>query len=60
MLNFTVALSKHNAKGVFWFLKARLAEFYSQNAKQHLCAFYPTQKLIIVYVNNGKVEGFTI
>ena len=26
--NFIATLSKNNAKGVFWFLKARLAEFF--------------------------------
>ena len=36
-----------NAKGVFWFLEARLAEFYSQKFKvTFMCLLSDTKKLL--------------
>ena len=53
-------LFRKYAKGVFWFLKARLTEFYSQKIKLTFICFLSNAKLLLFIVNNGKIEEFTI
>ena len=55
-----VVLSKHVTRKGYLVPSARLAEFYSQKLKVTFMCLLSDINMIIVHVNNGRVEGFTI